>query len=107
MTLLLMGLRYHEGEAREVIRKMNWLRESVTYQAILEEGREEGRDDGRLEGERRMVLRLGTAKLGLPPLDVLVAIESISDTSQLERLGLELLEPDATWESLIASLAPH
>jgi hypothetical protein len=100
MALRPMGLRYHEGEAREVIRRMNWLRESVTYQAIYEEGR----DYGRLEGERRLLLCLGTAKLGPPPPYIRAAIAAIDNASQLEQMGLTLFQPDSTWESPAASL---
>ncbi len=114
MTLLLLGLRYDEHDAREVIRRMNWLRESVTYHMILDEGREEGRQEGReegreqgrhagrLEGERRLLLRLGNAKLGAPPPHVLAAIEAIDDVSRLEQLGVALLESTVTWETLVS-----
>jgi predicted transposase YdaD len=48
------------------------MRESVTYQAILREGRQEGRLEGRQEGRKEglvaIVLRLLTHKFGtLPP----------------------------------------
>jgi predicted transposase YdaD len=44
------------------------MRESVTYQAILREGRQEGRKEGRKEGLVAIVLRLLTHKFGtLPP----------------------------------------
>src|SRR5215217_3093018 len=39
-TLLLLGLRYDAGTARELLRGVSGMRESSTYQAILEEGRE-------------------------------------------------------------------
>lgn len=83
---------------------MNWLRESVTYHMILEEGREEGRDVGRLEGERRLLLRLGTAKLGAPPPYILAAIEAIDDIGLLEQLGVALLAPNVTWETLVSGV---
>jgi len=41
-TRILMGLRYDREVIRRVIRRVREMRESVTYQEILEEGREEG-----------------------------------------------------------------
>ena len=70
---------------------MNWLRESVTYHMILDEGREEGREDGRLEGERRLLVRMGTATFGSPSPAVIATIEAISDSQRLEQLGVALL----------------
>src|SRR5690242_2342982 len=37
-TYLLLGLRYDEATTREVERRMSWLEESRTYQAILARG---------------------------------------------------------------------
>jgi predicted transposase YdaD len=40
------------------------MRESSTYQAILEEGRKEGRKEGQAKAGQRLVLRLGTKTFG-------------------------------------------
>ena len=41
-TLVLMGLRYDRDEVRQLLRGVRGMRESSTYQMILEEGRVEG-----------------------------------------------------------------
>jgi hypothetical protein len=104
MTLLILGLRYDEDAVQEVIRRMNWLREFVTYHIIREEGRDEGRDVGQLEGERRLLLRLGTVKLGAPPPHVVAATEGSDDLTLLERLGVTLLTA-SSWNGVLAGLA--
>lgn len=83
---------------------MNRLRESVTYQAILEEGRERTVDLGRLGGERHLLPRLGTATLGPPPPSIRAAIQAINDSSRLDELGVASLEPTTTSESLRAGV---
>src|SRR5712691_5118076 len=45
-----LGLRYPRDLTAELLRGVRAMKESVTYQAILEEGREEGREMGREEG---------------------------------------------------------
>jgi hypothetical protein len=47
---ILMGLRYDKAVARMLFQGVQRMRESSTYQAILEEGRDEGRTEGRAEG---------------------------------------------------------
>ena len=42
------------------------MRDSLTYQAILEEGRPEGRAEGRVDEARELLLELGTGRFGPP-----------------------------------------
>jgi predicted transposase YdaD len=74
------------------------MRESSTYQAILEEGREEGR----VEGARRLLLRLGTRKLGAPDASTEASLARIDDLDVLERLSDDLLTA-ASWTDLLRS----
>ncbi|NJM68289.1 MAG: DUF4351 domain-containing protein [Acaryochloris sp. RU_4_1] len=71
------------------------MRESVIYQEILEEGLQKGRLEGRQEGlragERLLVLRLLTRRLGDIPQEVRSQIEMLS-VEQLEALGEALLD---------------
>lgn len=73
------------------------MKESTTYQAILEEG--EARAG--LKGERRLILMQGTSRFGPPSPQVTAAIEAIDDLDRIERLALRLLEV-ASWEELLA-----
>ena len=107
-TMLLLGLRYDEHEARQILRGARGMRESSTYRAILEEGRVEGRVEGREEGHeegrvdeaRRFVLRLGARKFGEPDARTAAVLEQIDDLDTLERLGDGLLVV-SSWAELL------
>jgi hypothetical protein len=114
-TYILMGLRYDREVAARVIRGGRNMKESVTYQAILDEGRNEGRAEGRAEGRtegraegraegavqeaRKLLLRMGRKRLGKPDKKVLPALEQM-DVDQLERLGDRLLDV-SSWRELL------
>lgn len=97
---ILMGLRYDLEEVRRVIRRVREMRESVTYQEILEEGREEGREEGQVQGERRLLLLFGSSKFGPPSDAVRQDIESIADLATIDRLAQRLLTA-ASWDELM------
>ncbi len=81
------------------------MRESVTYQAILAEGREEGREvgraEGRVEGARETVLRLGRKRYGEPTREVAQALEALTSAEALEALAERILEAE-NWDELLA-----
>jgi predicted transposase YdaD len=114
-TYLLMGLRYTDEFARQLLEGVQTMRESTTYQAIiregmelgreegLEQGREQGREEGRLAEARRMLLRLGRVK-GLPEPDPVTvqAIEALADLERLEALFDRGIVADVhVWEDLL------
>ncbi len=75
------------------------MKESSTYQAILEEGRSEG-----AVAEAKKVLRLqGNKVFGSPDGRTSAAIERISDLAQLEDL-LERLPSAPSWQDLLGPL---
>lgn len=49
-SYILLGLRYDREEIRSAFVRVNGMKDSTTYQAILQEGREEGIQTGRLNG---------------------------------------------------------
>ena len=67
------------------------MRESVTYQQILREGRQEGRLEGKKEGEFALIIRLLTRRFGTidPQLDQRLQLLS---SPQLENLAEVLLD---------------
>jgi hypothetical protein len=95
---VLMGLRYSRELVGELLRGVQNMKESVTYQAIVEEGVEKGR----LEATRQMLLDVGTERLGEPSEDVERAIGRIADLERLRRLGRRLMHV-ATWQELLAA----
>jgi predicted transposase YdaD len=92
-TKLLMGLKFapeHTDQLlKGVIKKM---KDSSTYQAILEEGR--------IEGERRTFLRVGTRRFGAPDARTQAAVDAISSQEELDRLTDRLFEVES-WDDLL------
>jgi hypothetical protein len=93
-TLLLLGLRYDSDTARQLLRGVTGMRESSTYQAILEEGR--------IEGARGLLLHLGTKKLGPPDPTIVARLSQIDDLETLERLSDDLLTA-TSWTVLLGT----
>ena len=70
------------------------MQESVTYQAIVEEGE--------IKGVRMVMLRQGKRKFGRPPAAVAKALAGIEDLDRLERLSDRLL-PATSWQELLGA----
>ncbi len=110
-TYLLLGLRKNPIEAAELLRGIAAMRESSTYQAILEEGRQEGVRDGLQVGElrgsareaRRILLRTGRRRLGEPTIEIVSAIESVDDIEALEEF-IDRVPEVASWGELLSSV---
>lgn len=101
-TFILMGLRYEQSLILQLYRGITTMEESVTYQMILnkgkdiglitgrQEGHQEGRQEGRQEGEQRMarvaLISVLESKFGQIPSDLTAAIEQITDVNRLARM---------------------
>lgn len=68
------------------------MRESVTYMAIIEEGR--------LMEAHKIILRQGRTLFGPPDENTLAALTAIEDLERLELLGERLLEVKS-WQELL------
>jgi predicted transposase YdaD len=121
-TYILMGLRYRPEQVRSVYRGLAKMRESSTYQAILEEGRAEGVEVGRAEGvevgraegvevgraegslseAQRILLILGTERFGAPSAEVQARVASESGVERLEELTRRVLTAQS-WEELLGA----
>ena len=71
------------------------MRESVTYQAILEEGRE--------EGVRRTVLHQASLRFGPPDDATLRRLEAIDGKARLQELTGRVLTA-ASWDDLLSPM---
>jgi predicted transposase/invertase (TIGR01784 family) len=84
---LLSGLVLDTKTISKIIRR-DVMRESVTYQAVLEEGREEGLEKGREEGDRARGRQaaLSLLRAGIP-IDLIVEASglSIAEVTQLQQ----------------------
>ncbi|MGL6094197.1 MAG: hypothetical protein ACRC7O_00160 [Fimbriiglobus sp.] len=106
-TYILMGLSWKQGVIDHVLRGVRAMKSSVTYQAILAEGRDEGREEGREEGRaeeaRSLILRQGRKKFGRPPTKRQAAeLAAVADRARLEVLAERILDA-ASWGELLAA----
>ncbi len=93
-TFLLMGLRYTDELAIQLLEGVQTMHESTTYQRIV--------NDGRLAEARRMLLLLGTKRFRAPDAAIVSALEAIRDIDRLEALGERIIDPDIhDWQVLL------
>lgn len=81
------------------------MRESSTYQAVLEEGRVEGRVEGRTEGAvaeaKKMLRLLAEDAFGSPDARTAKIVDELEDLSRLEELA-KRVRLTTSWEELLA-----
>jgi len=92
-TYLLMGLNYSNELIDRLLEGVQSMRESVTYQKILGEGR--------AEEAKRILKRQGSRRFGKPDAHIEAAIDAITDLDRLEQLSDRVLEV-TTWGELLA-----
>jgi predicted transposase YdaD len=96
-TKMLMGLRYDKVFTEQLLLGARAMKESVTYQAIVEEGK--------LEEARQILLRLGTDLFNGPPNDKqLRELEAVTEFNQLEDLAVRVPHV-SNWSELLESPA--
>ncbi|MCI0459939.1 MAG: hypothetical protein L0Z62_23560 [Gemmataceae bacterium] len=92
---ILLGLRYSPALAAQLFRGVVTMKESSTYQAILEEGRTEG-----AVAEAKKVLRLqGDDAFGPPDARTAARIERLDNLARLEEL-LKRIRTATSWQGL-------
>lgn len=77
------------------------MKESSTYQAILEEGRQEGRSEGALVEAKKFLRIVGEGRFGPPDAQAAETIEGIEDVARLENLASRLQEANS-WHELLS-----
>jgi predicted transposase YdaD len=104
-AFILLGLRHSAALAAQLFRGVVSMKESTTYQMIVEEGRAMGMAEGKAQGavaEAKKVLRLqGDDAFGPPDARTAAAIERIDDLTRLEGL-LKRLRTAGSWRELLA-----
>ncbi len=98
-AFILTGLRLDREQAKRLFQGVRTMRESSTYQAILDEGRIEGRTEGEVRGVRATIIRLGRRRFGSPGEAVESALQAITDLERLERMSERVLDA-ADWQDL-------
>jgi hypothetical protein len=81
------------------------MKESSTYQAILEEGRIEGRVEGAIEEARKILLMFGIPKLGCLSASTLIELANIDALDRLEAF-IYRLDTVKNWPDLLATTPP-
>ncbi len=89
---VLTGLRVQRGVAREAFRGVRAMRESDTYMAIIDEGRE--------EEAKKLILLMGRERFGPADEQVKTKLSAITDLDRLEGLSLKLLRA-SSWPELL------
>jgi hypothetical protein len=110
---ILLGLRYSPTFAADLLRGVVSMKESSTYQAILEEGRAEGLAQGMAQGmaqgavvEARRLLRLqGDKAFGPPDAQTAALVERLDDLAQLKELLQRVLVAN-DWQELLGQAGP-
>ncbi len=92
-TGFLLGLNYSGERLRTLMQGLHGMRESATYQLILEEGRELGK----LAGEKEVLEQLGTRLFGPMPAQIRAELDSIGSTDRLRELANRLLDV-SSWD---------
>ena len=128
-TYVLMGLKYPDELIDRLLEGVQNMKESVTYQKILRDGRAEGiavgrdegraegiavgrdegraegiavgRDEGRAEEARRILRQLGIRRFEMPAPHIEAALDAIADLERLEQLAVRVFEAK-TWDELLA-----
>lgn len=92
-TFILLGMRYDNVVLRAAFREVQHMKESSTYQFILNEGREEGitlglnkgRTEARVETLRLTLTTVLEQKFGSVPPDLNAKIQAATDADKLEQ----------------------
>ena len=78
------------------------MKESVTYQSIVEEGEVKGRAEGKVEARQEVLLQLGRKQFGIPDPASETSLRGITDPDRLTRL-IDALFDVSSWEELLAT----
>jgi len=99
-TFLQMGLKYKRETARELLKGVLAMKESDTCMAILEEGEEKGLAKGAAQEARKILVRLGSRRFGVPVVQTQTALEAIDSVERLEQL-IDRIPDVESWAELL------
>jgi predicted transposase YdaD len=92
-------MRYSPALAAQLFRGVVSMKESSTYQAILEEGRREGQTAGAIIEARKFLRLRGEEVFGAPDSQIIAAIERLNDVTQMEEL-FKRVSRVGSWQEL-------
>lgn len=94
---ILLGLRYDKDVIRTLFKGVQQMRESSTYQSILDEGRDKGRTEGRVSARQEDLVALLQERFGPVNAEIETRIRGCSDPLRLQaalRRALYIATPD-------------
>jgi hypothetical protein len=97
-TYVLLGLHYSREFTAQLMQKVRAMKESVTYQAIIEEGK--------TLALQETLLALGTEQFGSPDEATRRTVLAITDLEYLQALAVRVLKAPS-WEELLATPEPR
>jgi predicted transposase YdaD len=101
---VLSGLRLPRDQALSLFKGIPAMKESTTYQYLLEEGRKEGMEEGIKEGIRKgiraTILLQGEDLFGKASATVLKKLRNIDDLDRLQRISKNLHHVNS-WKELL------
>jgi predicted transposase YdaD len=100
-TRVLLGLRHPADLVNVLMQGVQSMKESSTYREIVEEGRIEGRIEGTLEAYHKILLELGSDRLGQPSKRIQATLAKIADLKRLESL-IKRVQKVESWKALLA-----
>jgi predicted transposase YdaD len=98
---VLMGLRFSGEFVNQLLQGVRGMKESVTYQAIVEEGEAQGLVKGMIRARRDDLLLIGEKRFGAPGAVAKTALQGISDPDRLSRMVAAIFDA-STWDDLLA-----
>ena len=102
---VLMGARDPGEMVDALLKGVRDMEESVTYQAIIQKGKDIGMREGEAKRARSILLNLGRKRFGRPDAPIRASIDSIQSPDRLERLAERILEA-SSWADLLRQSAP-
>jgi predicted transposase YdaD len=105
-TYVLMGLRYDQALAGELLKGVRAMEESVTYQEIIRKGKAEGRAEGLAEEAQRILFLVGSDAFGQPDRATKATITGLTNRQQLEAL-IQRVRTVKSWQELLGKPRPQ
>jgi predicted transposase YdaD len=108
-TVILAGLRHSREVVAQLMKGVRNMKDSVTYQMIIEEGIgqgiekgiEKGIEQGRVSEAKAILLKIASRRFGPPPADVAAQLEGVSDLRFVESL-IDRTDLVSGWKELLA-----
>jgi predicted transposase YdaD len=101
-TYVLMGLRYNQAIADQVLSGVRDMEETVTYQAIVKRGLQQGMQQGTVAEAKRFLFLAAQPRLGSPTSAQQAAINAISDVGRLEAMAPRI-HSASNWDELLGA----